>query len=107
MPDEAERLAEQVERDLVEIGPVAVLPATLTRLRGWASLLLGRTDEAHDRFRHALDLAREESFAYEVALALDALIATRCDSVREDERQQLGALVRDLDVVQVPRPAWF
>ena len=105
--DEAEWLAAQVERDLDEAGPVAVLPSTLVRLRGWAALQLGDPERAHDRFRRGLVLAEDEAFDYEVALALDGLISSGVSATTDDERARLAELVHHLHIASTPRPPWL
>ena len=104
--EQAEQLVEQVEHDLADVGPVAVLPATLMRLRGWEALLVGDSEHAHDRFRRGLELAQTDAFDYEVALALDALIVTGSTTVTDAERRRLVQLVSDLDIVRAPKPPW-
>ncbi len=105
--EQAEDLAEQIEHDLADAGPVAVLPATLARLRGWAAMRLGDVDQAHAQFRRGLALASDEAFDYEVALALDALSASGSNELTDTERHHLADLERDLDLVQAPRPPWL
>lgn len=101
--DEAVALAESAERDLAELGPVAVLPATLARLRGWAALHVGDADLAARHFSCALELARAEEFTYEVVLAHDALLlAGRGEAERLDVDRQFD----ELGVVAPPRPPW-
>ncbi|MAT06182.1 MAG: hypothetical protein CL424_14175 [Acidimicrobiaceae bacterium] len=104
--DEAERLADQVAHDLVEYGSVAVLPATLARLRGWAAMLRHDQERAWDCFEEALELSSAESFDYEVALALDALVETRHGRANDDARRR-DQLLRQLGVIVTPRPPWF
>ena len=72
--DEAERLADDVELELDEAGPVAILPATLARLAA------GRACSSATRPGHAsgssgLRQSGDEHFDYEVVLAIDALAA--------------------------------
>jgi tetratricopeptide (TPR) repeat protein len=61
--------ADEANRAMSRLGDVAVVPATLMRLRARALLLAGRDAEARKTFENALDLATVDGFTYEVALA--------------------------------------
>jgi tetratricopeptide (TPR) repeat protein len=106
-PADALALADGTQRALDELGSVAVLPATLTRLRGWAHALAGDLGAATCELRRALELAREGGVPYEILLALDALECVRqasgapSDPAAVAERDRL---VAELGVVAIPRP---
>lgn len=88
-----------LERGAREGGHVAAL---LHRVRG-QSLRATDPEAAIEALRHSLDAARMRDALHDVALALDALVATAPhDRAVVDERDELWSL---LDMVVDPRPA--
>lgn len=106
-PDEALAMADAAAAGLDRLGVVAILPATLARLRGWALALAGRRTRATAELTRALELARDGGVPYEVALALDALEVVRVaaggatDPAATAERDRL---LDALGVIAIPRP---
>jgi class 3 adenylate cyclase/tetratricopeptide (TPR) repeat protein len=104
---EALELATDATAGLDRLGAVAILPATLARLRGWALALAGELTPATVELNRALDLARKGGVPYEAALALDALDIVRVaaggvsDLAATAERDRL---LDALGVVAIPRP---
>jgi tetratricopeptide (TPR) repeat protein len=74
--------AAEASRGLAHLGAVPVLPATLARLTGRAMVLDDRESEARGAFQKALDLASEDGFAYEMALASMGLGRVDSDEAR-------------------------
>ena len=105
--DEAERLADDVELELDEAGPVAILPATLARLRGWARLFVGDSTGARLRFHQAYASAGDEHFDYEVVLAIDALAAADGALIDGIDAGLQTAILGKLAVIAIPRPPWW
>jgi tetratricopeptide (TPR) repeat protein len=95
-PSSALAAAEQAATSLRRLGDVRVLPATLARLHGRASLALGDAGAARERFERALELATADGMVYEHALA--ALGMARVDrdegaaAVALERLAQLGVL---------------
>jgi tetratricopeptide (TPR) repeat protein len=81
----------------------SALGPTLARIRGWALLQLGRSDDARDAFEASRRQSRDRGDDYQVALALDGLIAARAPgadvSDLEAERQ---AIVERLGIAATP-----
>ncbi len=91
--------ADEAATALSRLGDVAVLPATLARLRARALLLVGREAEARRAFEMALALATADGFTYEIALA--SMGIGRMDG---DDQRVAAALSQlgDLGVVAPP-----
>ena len=71
--DEADALAGHVDAELAAFGHIAMLPATMLRLRAMIDLQRGAFDSARRRFESAMAAAEAEDIAYEIALALAGL----------------------------------
>jgi tetratricopeptide (TPR) repeat protein len=67
--DAAWCFADEAALALAELGEVPVLPATLSRLRGQALVVAGRSQEARSRFELARAIAASDGSPYELALA--------------------------------------
>ena len=92
---------------------VAILAATLHRLRGWAYMQLRDLENAGAAFEESLDLARFEgenlgmrSADYELALTLDALgqLGETVGQPIADLERERDAIVAKLAVLQFTRP---
>jgi tetratricopeptide (TPR) repeat protein len=98
---------DHAETTLVRAGTfegIFVLVPTLQRVRGLALMGLGRLEEAREALTESLRQARLDSADYEVALALDSLVALRRvggESTRDIERER-DAIFRRLGVVATP-----
>lgn len=95
--DEATDLARSTD------GGSVFLPM-LERLRGWALLQMGRTDEATGLLEHAVVEAQRRGDDYEHALTLDALIVARSEAHQptgELERER-ALLTKKLGIVAIP-----
>jgi class 3 adenylate cyclase/tetratricopeptide (TPR) repeat protein len=103
---------ELVEATLERAGSfegIFVLVPTLERLRGLSLMQLGRLEEARAVLEESLRLARDESADYEVALALDALVALggldeKTDKAVERERKALFERLGIVATPEVPLP---
>jgi len=92
---------------------VAILAATLQRLRGWAFMQLRDLENAGAAFEESLSLARLEgenigmrSADYELALTLDALeqLGDLVGQPTADLERERDAIVARLAVLQLTRP---
>ena len=100
----ARRLANAALRRAEALGDVFGSKAVLYRARGCALLQLGRLEEARRDLEASLDDARRREAQYDIALALDALVALgRLASEPTDpiERER-DAIVGRLNVVSMP-----
>jgi tetratricopeptide (TPR) repeat protein len=89
----------EAQAALAQLGDMAVVPATLSRLTARALLLTGRAHEARSSFEKALELSTREGFTYEVALASIGL-----GRMEGDEQRIRGAFeeLGKLGVVAAP-----
>ena len=83
-PEEALATAETADAELKALGHPAVLPITLCRLRAHALAQLGRSSDALEEIRRAVELARRDGVSYEIAACLDA----RCRDQRRRVRRR-------------------
>jgi class 3 adenylate cyclase/tetratricopeptide (TPR) repeat protein len=92
-------MVQQASDALSSSQDIAVLPATIARLKGRALLLSGQKDEARQSFTRALELATADAFTYEIALA--SLGLARLD---DDEPRATQALAQlsELGVLAPP-----
>ena len=103
--DEAGPLADELLRQSATAEGGSAFAPLLQRVRGWALLQSGRTEEAAAAFETALQLARARSALYEVGLSLEGLLAL--DGRLDGEETRALALERDeifarLGVVATP-----
>ncbi len=83
----------------------SVLEPTLMRLRGWATLLAGRPEEAKQTLNEAVRLARKRDDALEEALSLDGLVtvATAIGRPTATITRDRAACFQRLGIVEAPR----
>jgi class 3 adenylate cyclase/tetratricopeptide (TPR) repeat protein len=91
--------ADEAAAALARLGDVPVIPATLARLRARALLLADRRDEARASFDRALDIATQDGFVYESALAAMGIARMNDD---EEALTAATAQLHDLGVIAAP-----
>jgi class 3 adenylate cyclase/tetratricopeptide (TPR) repeat protein len=96
-PERATRLA----RDQLELTD-RHLPL-LARAAGIALARLGRTDEARDELRSALQSARERPSEYDVAATIDVI--DMVEGAEEELLRERDAIVARLNITRLPAPA--
>ncbi|MBV9951757.1 MAG: tetratricopeptide repeat protein [Acidimicrobiia bacterium] len=103
--EDACALADDVDTELEAFGHVAMLPATMLRLRAMLDLQRGSLDSARRGFESAIVAAEAEDIAYEVALALAGLDAIDRAAGRDADAgraTRLAELCAGLGVVALP-----
>jgi tetratricopeptide (TPR) repeat protein len=99
-PQHALAMANEIGRDLDRFGDVSILPISLKRLAGVATVLAGNVAGVA-MIEDALTVARDRGVLFEVGLCLDAL-----DQLHELDpagRAELNEAWRRLDVIAAPR----
>ena len=81
--DLGSEIVEDIATRIPSTDGAATLLPSVERLRGWVLLQDGLIVDARVRFAAALDLARERDDHYQVALAIDGLLAAEPESAEE------------------------
>jgi class 3 adenylate cyclase/tetratricopeptide (TPR) repeat protein len=100
----ARRVANAALRRAEAVGDVFGSKAVLYRARGWALLQLGQLEKARRDLEASLDDARRRGAQYDIALALDALVALErlAGEPTDPIEQEIDAIVGSLNIVSVP-----
>jgi tetratricopeptide (TPR) repeat protein len=100
-PERALREAQLAELSSPADQPPA-LRALLHRIRGYAYLQLGRSDQAANEFRESIDAARSGDALYELALSLRAQAKLTSVPLKDGEAEHLFKALQISGVTEAP-----